>query len=87
MSKPDVVAVLDFATWFDVKRSKNSSSGWACGEDTVDCQGALHMLCARNVTTLPPGPAAYAQWWGFEDCLMGNQTAIPGNAAHCARKR
>lgn len=81
MSKPDVVAILDFETWFAVRQSK-SSDGWDCGEDTPDCAGALHMLCARNIT----GNAAYDRWWAFEDCLMSNQTVIPANAAGCANK-
>ena len=86
MQAPGVPDIIDFETWFFLQWRGATPD---CGEDTgrLGCGGALHMLCARNVTTLPPGPAAYAQWWGFEDCLMGNQTAIPGNAAHCARKR
>lgn len=79
MSKADVVAIIDFETWFAVKQKGGK---FDCGEDTSDCQGALHMLCARNMT----GNAAYAQWWGFEDCLMSNQTVIPENAASCAHQ-
>lgn len=80
MSKPDIVSILDFATWFNVKHQSKAPTGYDCGEDTSDCQGALYMLCARNLT----GNADYGRWWGFEDCLMQNQTIIPQNAGACA---
>ena len=80
MSQPEIVAILDFETWFSVKQT--SSGAWDCGEDTPDCAGARNMLCARNLT----GNADYNRWWRFEDCLMSNQSAIPSNAAACATK-
>jgi hypothetical protein len=51
---------------------------WDCGEDTATCAGALNMLCARNIS----GNGDYSRWWGFESCLMNNQSTIPANAGH-----
>lgn len=79
MSKPDVVAILDFQSWFNVLPGKTQT--FDCGEDTSTCDGALAMLCGRNIT----GNANYAAWWGFEDCMMKNQSLIPGNMGVCAK--
>jgi len=87
MSKPSVVAVLDLETWFAVKVNQSAGGnprhpGFNCGEDTLHCDGAVNMLCARNLT----GNADYKSWWGFESCLMKNQEKIPSNAAVCAKQ-
>lgn len=85
MSKPDLVPLLDFQIWFDIKKSSDNKRhplGWDCGEDLPTCDGALNLLCARNLT----GNADYNRWWGFELCLMENQTIIPSNAPACAHQ-
>ena len=87
MSDPSIVAILDLETWFAVKVNKSAGgnpphAGFNCGEDTLHCDGAVNMLCARNLT----GNADYKTWWGFESCIMKNQDKIPSNAAACAEQ-
>lgn len=79
MSKPDLVAIIDFQSWFAVKPGKTLP--FDCGEDTPTCDGSLAMLCGRNIT----GNDDYAAWWSFEDCMMKNQSLIPGNTGACAK--
>jgi hypothetical protein len=85
MSKPDLVAILDFATWFAVEETKKKGT-YDCGEDLPGCNGALWNLCARNMT----GGAAVGAWWGFEDCFFaqqhnnGDAKNMTTNAAACA---
>lgn len=79
MSEPSVVAILDFQTWFNIDVN---ASGIFCPEDTKKCDGALNMLCARNIS----GNKDYTAWWGFEKCMMSNQSAIPSNAGKCAKQ-
>lgn len=77
MQAPGVPDIIDFETWFFLQWRGATPD---CGEDAgrLGCGGALHMLCARNIT----GDAKV--WWPFEACVMANQTAIPGNAGECA---
>jgi hypothetical protein len=84
MHAEGVKDILDLETWFFVEESASAPPD--CGEDgggppaLPGCGGALNMLCARHLA----GPARLEDWWGFEACMMADQSAIPGNAAACA---
>jgi len=79
MEAEGVPAIVDFVSWFVVRG--NATGGYQCNEDTAACTGALTMLCARNTT----GDADYA-WFDFQECMMSDPDAEPGNAEGCAAK-
>jgi len=89
MSKPDMVEIIDFVTWFAVTRKNSTSagSGFDCGEDLAGCDGARIMLCGRHLS----GDKAVAAWWYFEDCFYSYQkdnmdsANMTMHAATCAR--
>ena len=64
------------------KGNASSKQPWDCGEDTPDCQGALQMLCARNLT----GNAAYDKWCRAPPAREGGDRRHPPRTHRHARR-